>query len=87
MIFELGHSSENELVCVDIKGLSPVIPQPKIGYCKDCKWQKDSDGIFRRGIGAESQCPMNRIEVYEGTGYCHMFKPKDSEGKNEDIYD
>ena len=62
-----------------IKALPPVTPQSKIGYCKDCKWQKDSDGIFRRGIDAESQCPMNRIEVYEGTGYCYMFKPKESE--------
>lgn len=53
--------------------------EPKTGHCKDCKWWKDSDGVFRRGIGAESQCPMNRIEVYEGNGYCHMFEPQESE--------
>ena len=54
--------------------------------CKDCKWWKDSDGVFRRGIEAESQCPMNRIEVFEGNGYCYMFEPQESEemnGKNE----
>ena len=28
---ELGHSSENELVCQDIKEFPPVTPQPKIG--------------------------------------------------------
>ena len=62
-----------------IHDLPPVTPQQKIGHCKDCKWQKDSDGVFRRGIGAESKCPMNRIEVYEGNGYCYMFKPHESE--------
>lgn len=50
-------------------------------HCKDCKWWKDSDGIFRRGIGAESKCPINRIEVYEGDGYCFMFEPMESEDK------
>lgn len=29
---ELGHSTENELVCQDIKEFPPVTPQPKIGY-------------------------------------------------------
>ena len=53
--------------------------EPKTGHCKDCKWWKDSDGVFRRGIGAESQCPMNRIEVFEGNGYCYMFEPQESE--------
>lgn len=49
----------------------------KIGYCKDCKWWKDSDGAFRRGVGAESQCPINREEVYEGNGYCYIFEPQE----------
>ena len=61
----------------DVECLPPVNPQPKIGYCRDCKWWKDSDGAFRRGIEAESQCPMNRIEVYEGNGYCYMFEPQE----------
>lgn len=47
------------------------------GHCKECKWWKDSDGVFRRGIGAESQCPINRKEVYEGNGYCYMFEPQE----------
>lgn len=59
-----------------IKG---IVQEPKTGRCKDCKWWKDSDGVFRRGIGAESQCPMNRIEVYEGNGYCYMFEQQESE--------
>jgi len=49
-------------------------------HCKDCKWWRDSDGVYRRGIGAESQCPMNRRKVLEGTGYCYMFEPQESEG-------
>ena len=64
-----------------INSLPSVTPQePKTGHCKDCKWWKDSDGAFRRGIGAESQCPMNRIEVYEWNGYCFMFEPREQEG-------
>ena len=61
-----------------IRVMPSVTPQePKTGHCRDCKWWKDSDGAFRRGIEAESQCPMNRIEVYEGNGYCYMFEPQE----------
>ena len=48
-------------------------------HCKDCKWWKDSDGEFRRGVGAESKCPINRQKVFEGNGYCYMFEPQESE--------
>ena len=50
----------------------------KIGHCKDCKWWKDSDGAYRRGVRAESQCPINRREVFEGNGYCYLFEPLES---------
>lgn len=53
--------------------------EPRKGHCKDCQWWKDSDGAYRRGVRAESQCPINRKEVYEGNGYCYMFKPQESE--------
>ena len=56
-----------------------IIPQQNIGHCRDCKWWKESDGTFKRGIGAESKCPINREEVYEGTGYCFMFEPQKNE--------
>lgn len=62
-----------------IKALSPVKPQPKTGHCKDCKWWKDSDGVYRRGVRADSQCPINRKEVYEGNGYCYMFEQQERE--------
>ena len=62
-----------------IKDMPPVTPQPKTGHCKDCKWWKDSDGSFKRGIGAESKCPINREEVYEGNGYCFLYEPQESE--------
>ena len=39
-------------------------------FCKDCKYWKDSDGVYRRGIGAESKCPINNKEVFEGKFYC-----------------
>lgn len=63
----------------ELEKLPSVHLEANKGHCKDCKWWKDSDGMFRRGIDAESQCPMNRIEVYEGTGYCFMFEPRDGE--------
>lgn len=48
-------------------------------HCKDCKWWRDSDGLYRRGCHAESQCPINRREVFEGNGYCYMFEPQEVE--------
>ena len=63
-----------------IIAMPSVTPQePKTGHCKDCKWWKDKDGVYRRGIGAESKCPINRREVMEGMGYCFMFEPQESE--------
>ena len=62
----------------DVMELPPVTPQPKTELCKDCKWWKDSDGVYRRGVGAESQCPINRKEVCEGNGYCFLFEPQRS---------
>lgn len=44
--------------------------QPEIIHCKDCKHWKDSDGVYRRGVDAESKCPINIQEVYAGTFYC-----------------
>ena len=67
-----------------IRHMPPVTPQPKTGHCKDCKWWKDSDGTYCRGIHAESKCPINRKEVYEGNGYCYMFEPQESEDKDAD---
>ena len=65
-----------------IKELPSITPQePKTWHCKDCKWWKDSDGVYRRGVGAESQCPINRREVFEGNGYCYLYEPQESEDK------
>ena len=64
-----------------VKDLPPVNPQPKTGHCKDCKWWRDSDGVYRRGSHAESRCPINRKEVLEGNGYCYMFEQQESEDK------
>ena len=49
----------------------PVTPTHRT--CKDCKHWKDSDGVYRRGVGAESKCPINIKEVYEGNFYCADF--------------
>lgn len=61
-----------------IQALPPVTPIH--GTCKDCKNWKDSDGVYRRGIGAESKCPINIKEVYEGTFYCGDFLKGESDG-------
>ena len=47
------------------------------GTCKDCKHWKDSDGVYRRGIGAESKCPVNNSRVFEGTFCCADFISKE----------
>lgn len=46
--------------------------EPEIIRCKECKYWKDSDGVYRRGFDAESKCPLNLKKVYEGTFYCGM---------------
>lgn len=60
------------------KRIQPSVT-PQEPKCKDCKWWKDSDGEYRRGCGAESQCPINRKKVFEGNGYCYLFEPQESE--------
>ncbi|MBP5593980.1 MAG: hypothetical protein J6Y02_01265 [Pseudobutyrivibrio sp.] len=54
--------------------------EPRTGQCKDCKWWKDSDGVYRRGVRAESQCPINTVSVAGGWGYCYKYEPRESEG-------
>ena len=49
------------------------------GTCKDCKHWKDSDGVYRRGIGAESKCSINNSRVFEGTFYCADFEKRGNE--------
>jgi len=45
---------------------------PEIIFCHECRYWKDSDGVYRRGINAESKCPVNLRQVYEGTFFCGM---------------
>lgn len=56
---------------------------PKIIRCKDCKHWKDSDGVYRRGISAESKCPLNLRAVYEGSFYCAWAERKEGEADDE----
>ena len=59
----------------------PLVNPTKTGRCEDCKWWRDSDGTYCRGSHAESQCPINRREVFEGNGYCYMFEPQERSDK------
>jgi hypothetical protein len=54
---------------------------PTHGICKDCKHWKDSDGVYRRGIGAESKCPINNSRVLEGTFCCADFEKRGNENE------
>lgn len=76
-----GHETEqydNTMFALDM-AIKALEQEPTTGHCKECKWWKDSDGEYRRGCGAESKCPINRKEVFEGNGYCYMFEPQESE--------
>ena len=53
----------------------------EIVRCKDCKYWKDSDGVYRRGIGAESKCPVNIRAVYEGNFYCADAERRTDDGE------
>ena len=69
---ELGHSSENELVCQDIKELPPVTPQPKTAYVI-----VDEDGNIECSNCGSYECWGN---------YCincgaKMVDPQESEDK------
>jgi len=71
---------DSDTICIwllrkNIEQQPPVTPQSKTGQCNSCRWQKDSDGVYRRGIGAESICPINCLDVF-GNGYCYIYKPK-----------
>lgn len=63
---------------------SVAIPSAEPKKCKDCKWWRDSDGAYRRGVKAESRCPINTVSVANGWGYCYMFEPQESEDKDAD---
>ena len=73
-------SSKLPVLSVEMREAIKALEQEPIKeHCKDCKWWKDSDGAYRRGVGVESQCPINRKEVFEGNGYCYLFEPQESE--------
>ena len=60
-----------------VNELPPVIPTH--GTCKDCEHWKDSDGVYRRGVDAESKCPINIKEVCEGKFFCKDFEKRGKE--------
>ena len=54
-----------------------VLDSPKvIARCRDCKHWKDSDGKYRRGVRAQSKCPINIKAVYDGVFCCGMWERK-----------
>ena len=48
-------------------------------HCRDCKWWKESDGSFVRGVGYKGKCRMNTEAVYNGDGYCYLAEEKERE--------
>ena len=77
-----GRTEEGETARKEIERLINALPSistEKTVRCKDCKWWRDSDGAYRRGVKAESRCPINTVSVANGVGYCYMFEPQESE--------
>mgnify|MGYP002527773225 CR=1 FL=1 len=75
---DLTRFYDNEVTAKQLIDEQPTIMQePK--KCKDCKWWKDSDGVYRRGVFTVSPCPLNTKKVFEGDGYCYLFEPRESE--------
>lgn len=60
-----------------------ISKQPEIIRYGECKHWKDSDGVYRRGINAESKCPVNSRQVYEGTFFCGMAERR-TDGEETD---
>lgn len=79
----IGHIVVSDL-CRDTANLLEQVKQESV-HCKDCKQWKDSDGVYRRGVGAESSCPINHKEVYEGNGYCFLFEPQEKEKNDKEM--
>ena len=52
-------------------------PLVEIVTCRNCKHWKDSDGVYRRGVDAESKCPVNTKAVFEGNSYCALGERKE----------
>jgi len=62
---ELGHSSENELVCQDIKEMPPVTPQQKMG-----RWVEEIISVGTRKVFcSECGCPPPFEHVSTGDVY------------------
>lgn len=63
---------EFEQIATWLRELRERRREPGVIRCRECKHWKDSDGVYRRGICAESKCPVNSRQVYEGTFFCGM---------------
>lgn len=72
-------SPHDETLLIQFIKNRPVvaIPSAELKKCKDCKWWRDSDGAYRRGVKAESKCPINTVSVANGWGYCYMFESQE----------
>ena len=75
LMYRMGTDSNKKRLDDWINSLPSA--EPEIIRCKDCKHWKDSDGVFRRGTGAESKCPLNLHQVYEGTFFCGLAERRE----------
>ena len=66
---ECSLQSRKEVNCL-VWSRDSDCPLVEIVTCKDCKQWKDSDGVYRRGLGAESKCHINIKKVFDGNFYC-----------------
>ena len=76
------YAAEHRQLAAWLRELQERRKAPEIIYCHECIHWKDSDGVYRRGISAESKCPVNSRQVYEGTFFCGMAERR-TDGQNQ----
>ena len=48
---------DSELIIKACKvAIKALEQEPKTGHCKGCKWRKNRDEVFKRGVSMESLC-------------------------------
>ena len=73
---------EHRQLAAWLRELAERRKEPEIVRCGECRHWKDRDGVYRRGISAESKCPVNSRQVYEGTFFCGMAERRTDENNN-----
>ena len=80
-ITEIDNNVNMDIYTNEVREIVKELPPVTLthGTCKNCEHWKDSDGVYRRGVDAESKCPINIKEVCEGKFFCKDFEKRGKE--------